>query len=886
MVLAADIIPSLFGDRSSRAAVNYRLMNRLSVQKMNLFLIGLAGIILLLPSLLSPRSVSSDTVSPALIDASQNRNLILFRRGTLDTESRADLDTSKEDQQAMSSMSIAITKQTRVVQFGGPIKRAWIYRLRKSGAEIVGYVPNNAYIIRCAPGELARVAALDGGNEWNDTRPIRWMGRLLAIQKLDPSFTDELLGAIGRSVEAEIELVDSADSEVAIETINRLASAVTREPRRFLNFVVLSVQVPAERLLEIAGLDPVLFAGPVSEIQLQDERSAQIVAGNLSVDGTQPSGPGYMSWLASKSLDAQSDFVIDFTDSGLDRGSTSELLVHPDFLDSALQSRVAYCFNYAADGRNDDSRGHGTIVASIAGGRGMESREDVPGYMYGLGVDPEARLGASRIFDRYGRVSGQLHFTDVASAAYSAGARISNNSWGSSSNNYDATAQEYDSLVRDAQPSAPGNQEMTFVFSAGNGGAGGHVSSPGTAKNVISVAASENYRPEGVDACNLDGGGNIGPDGADNALDILRYSSGGPTADGRAKPDIAAPGTHVYGAASQTTGFFGDGLCAGAGLFQPPDQSLYTWSSGTSLAAPHISGAASLVRRFFVSQNLLGENRAPSPAMIKAFLVNSASYMTGENALGNLPGERQGWGLADLSRAFDATRREMVDQSTVFTETGQTFEIKGSIADRSAPLRVTLAWTDAPGSLIGPAIVNDLDLEITIGGTTVYRGNRFAGAYSIAGGDRDTLNNVESIYLPPDAIPEGTQGSVVVTVRAANIAGDGVPGNETMLDQDFALVIYNLLPTVQPPPPPPDKVPAIGLVTYAKKTITITGRDFSAAARVEINGQVIERTFEFDPATNSLSLRLKRRKLNLKEGDNQIVLIEKGARSQPFLLVL
>jgi hypothetical protein len=263
-------------------------------------------------------------------------------------------------------------------------------------------------------------------------------------------------------------------------------------------------------------------------------------------------------------------------------------LLHPVFLDSALQSRVAYSINYAGDGLKDDRRGHGTIVASVAGGRGAGDREDAPGYMYGLGVDPASRLGASRVFDQSGKLSGQLRFTNVASAAYAAGARISNNSWGNSSNAYDSTAQEFDSLVRDARPSAPGNQEMTFIFSAGNFGAGGHVSSPGTAKNVITVAASENYRPEGIDACNLDGGGNIGPDGADNVRDILRYSSGGPTKDGRAKPDIAAPGTHVYGAASRAPGFFGDGLCAGAGLFQPPNQSFYTWSSGTSLAAPQI----------------------------------------------------------------------------------------------------------------------------------------------------------------------------------------------------------------------------------------------------------------------------------------------------------
>ncbi|HXI93363.1 MAG TPA: S8 family serine peptidase [Blastocatellia bacterium] len=860
-------------------------MNRFTAQNVKLSLVGFAGLMLLFwPALLSPCVVSSDSSKPAQIGAVLNEKLILFKRGALDTETREDLDISKEDRQAMAAMSASGAKLTRVIQFAGPIKRRWIDALRATGAEIVGYVPNYAYIIRGAQNELARVAALDAGRDSDEARPIRWMGRLLPVQKLDPEFTDETLAGTGTSVDAEVELIDSADSKAAIETINRLAMSVNHEPRRFLNFVVLSITVSAERLLEIASLDQVLFAGPASEMKLQDERSAQIVAGNLNADGTQPNGPGYMSWLALKGLDAQSDFVIDFTDSGLDRGSTEDSLLHPDFLDSALQSRVAYCINYADDGRKDDRRGHGTIVASVAGGRGASLREDTPGYMYGSGVDPGARLGASRIFDQSGKMSGQLRFTNVASAAYSAGARISNNSWGNSSNGYDAAAQEFDSLVRDARPSAPDNQEMTFVFSAGNFGAGGHVSSPGTAKNVISVAASENYRPEGIDSCNLDGGGNIGPDGADNVQDILRYSSGGPTSDGRAKPDITAPGTHIYGAASQAPGFFGDGLCPGVGLFQPPNQTLYTWSSGTSLAAPHISGAASLTRRFFVARNLLGDSRPPSPAMTKAYLLNSASYLSGENAGGSLPGERQGWGLANLSRAFDGAKRELVDQTRLFTESGQTFEIQGSIADRSAPLRVTLVWTDAPGSLIGPAIVNDLDLEITIGGVTVYRGNRFAGEYSIAGGEPDRLNNVESIYLPSGAIPMGIQGNFTVTVRAANIAGDGVPGNDISLDQDFALVVYNIAPPVQSPPPPPPKVPAITGVTYVKKTIAITGRDFTAAAQVEINGRVIEKPFEFDSSTNSLSLRLKPGKLNLIEGDNQIVLIENGERSQPSVL--
>ena len=101
--------------------------------------------------------------------------------------------------------------------------------------------------------------------------------------------------------------------------------------------------------------------------------------------------------------------------------------------------------------------------------------------------------------------------------------------------------------------------------------------------------------------------------------------------------------------------------------------------------APHVSGAASLTRRFFISRNLLGDGRTPSPAMTKAFLINSASYMTGENAGGNLPAERQGWGLVNLSRAFDDAKRVLIDQTHLFTESGQTIEFSGSIADRSRP---------------------------------------------------------------------------------------------------------------------------------------------------------------------------------------------------------
>jgi hypothetical protein len=151
------------------------------------------------------------------------------------------------------------------------------------------------------------------------------------------------------------------------------------------------------------------------------------------------------------------------------------------------------------------------------------------------------------------------------------------------------------------------------------------------------------------------------------------------------------------------------------------------------------------------------------------------------------------------------------------------------------------------------------------------------------------LNNVESIYLPAEALPEGASGNFVITVRAANIAGDGVPGNENGLDQDFALVVYNISNTVidPPPPPPPPLSPTINGVTYIKKRLTITGINFTAAAQVEINGEPVNRAFVFEAATNSLTVKKKYRKLNLrKESDNQIVIIEDGRRSNTFNLRL
>ena len=78
-----------------------------------------------------------------------------------------------------------------------------------------------------------------------------------------------------------------------------------------------------------------------------------------------------------------------------------------------------------------------------------------------------------------------------------------------------------------------------------------------------------------------------------------------------------APGTHITGASPQHGGYTGASVC---------DQnfggsSFYSLVSGTSQAAPHVAGAAALLRDWYVRQV---DPQAPSPAMTKAMLVNTA----------------------------------------------------------------------------------------------------------------------------------------------------------------------------------------------------------------------------------------------------------------------
>jgi hypothetical protein len=719
------------------------------------------------------------------------------------------LDTSLPQIQSLRKPAGAFAgKRMHLIQFAGPVQPAWREALLQAGAQIVSYIPQNAYLVYGDAGAIGRVQALAA-----QAPHIQWEGSYLDDYKIHPAARPVDAKGNPRPIGTEWFAIQMmADAEANAKTM-QLLDGLKLEPfqRRYaaLHYLNVAGRFGAADLARIAAQPDVVSILPYFKPKKLDERQDQIVAGNLS--GNAPDGPGYLAWLESKGFtQAQfeaSGFAVDISDSGIDDGTTTpnHFGLYANGQISSANSRVIY--NRLEGTPNAPSTlkgcdGHGTLNAHIVGGFDNSSGfpfEDSSGYHYGLGVCPFVRLGSSVIFDPDNFTSPD--YPTLQSAAHRSGARISNNSWGGADGVYDADAQTYDALARDADAATAGNQEMVIVFAAGNDGEnGGHtITSPATAKNVISVGAAQGVQAlGGVDICGWSDAYSA------DANEVFSYSSRGPCDDGRHKPDIMAPGSRISGGVAQAKdpGPFGtadacfladgSGICGGAGtnhvngginLFFPDGQQFYTTSTGTSHSTPAVSGGCALLRQYFINRGWT----PPSAAMTKAYLMNSARYMTGPGADDTLYSDNQGMGEMNLGMAFDGAPRLLQDELAggIFTASGQTRTFSGAVADPNKPFRVTLAWTDAPGSTIGSAANNDLDLTVTIGGVT-YKGNVFSGAFSTSGGSADTLDNVESVFLPA-----GHAGGFTITVTAANINSIGVPNSANALEQDFALVAYN-----------------------------------------------------------------------------------------------
>ena len=783
-------------------------------------------------------------------------DVVRLRRGPVDTRAAGKLP-----------LAAGRSVDLFVVQFAAPPLDAWRSAVAAEGLEIVAPVPANALLVRGPADAVERLAA----------RPfVQWRARFGREGRLDPA----LDGALGGEVAAVVQCIDDADGEALAAELAHESRLLFTPISRVAGLVTVRAVFDGARLEALLDRPEVVNVEAWRTPELTDERVGVIASGRLDAAGKQPAGPGYLAWLAEKGFTGETfDFGIDFSDSGLDVGLVEDANLHPDLRAADGTSRVAYAVSYV-DGPNQspgDFYGHGTLNASIAVGYNAGAGApfaDAAGYRHGLGVAPFARVGSSKIFDAGAGIFIRSTYTGIATRAYRNGMRIGSNSWGAPGNTYTADAAEFDAIVRDADPETPGNQEYTVLFSAGNRRDPGSIFSPGTAKNVITVGASESFRPVGV----VDGCG-IGDDGADSADDLAEFSSVGPTADGRAKPDIVAPGTHVQGLASQNPFYNGQGLCVGSPgeKYFPAGQELYAWTSGTSEAAPVIAGAAALARAYSVMNELLAA--APSPAMLKAMLVAATTPMRGIRAGTSLPSSRQGFGRVSLAPVLDDAARVLVDQTVRFGATGETHLVEGSVGDPERPFRVALVWTDAPGVASLAPQVNDLDLEVRVG-ETVYRGNAYTGFLSTANPEVgfDRLNTVETV-----TVPAGTRGPFTVTVRAASIAGDGVPGDADPTDQDFALVIYNIDDGRWTPVDPPVVTNVKTKVANGGFKLVVRGELLTPTCAVEINGLPVEPSrVKYVEAKALLRLRGPATRLGVVRGENSLVVVDGEARSEPF----
>jgi subtilisin family serine protease len=243
---------------------------------------------------------------------------------------------------------------------------------------------------------------------------------------------------------------------------------------------------------------------------------------------------------------------------------------HPDLDDVMIGSR-----DFTGTGSTADGFGHGTHVASIALGSGDAS----DGVNRGVAPGADLLVGKVLADDGFGQTSWMIDGMEWAARE---GADIVNLSLGQSGNYSDGT--DPSSLAVDALSAQHGT---LFVISAGNEGeyGSGTVTAPGSADSALTVGA------------------------VDDSDEVTWFSSRGPRGgDNGLKPDVTGPGDGIVAARAAGT------------AMGPVVDDLHVSASGTSMAAPHVAGAAAVLKQ--ARPELTGQE-------LKAILMGSAQDTPG-----------------------------------------------------------------------------------------------------------------------------------------------------------------------------------------------------------------------------------------------------------------
>ncbi|MFO7936831.1 MAG: S8 family serine peptidase [Kiritimatiellia bacterium] len=674
----------------------------------------------------------------SLTDLPKERSIILANR-TIEVPENAELPTSLSRDQIPTSRSTL----PYIIHFGQPVTKEMRKRVENSGAILCGYLPNYAFLAEVTNESLQILA---------DDSEINYITEYTVDDKIQP-FLAALIKTENPNdtIQVSIQTLDGKDIKTVVNYLKQNGRTV-ENVKQLPEWGVVDAIVPLNDMAALAEMGEVQWIEERADVQLLNDFAANTNHINAI--------SSWNDWYLTGE-----DQIVGHADTGVDTGDKSS--IHPDFT-----GRIEALFDLANGGSDAaDYDGHGTHTAASICGNGTAS-----GGQY-KGIAHKARLISQCVVDHAtGDFTGINDLFGLYEQSHEAGASIHSDSWGATSYGY------YDSLSRTTDLFAWTYPDFIAVFAAGNSGMDGNgdgiidlngLNSPGTAKNVLTVGATENDRtaiPEGYRGYTY---GTAWPSsyGTNPIKDdwiswsattspyqqgMAAFSSRGPTADNRIKPDICTPGTDVISLRSTMSE-------AGYGWGILPSDNNYCYNGGTSMSTPLAAGSLALLRQYIVERAGIAQ---PSSALLKAAIIGgSRSLAPGQYGTDSTqeipftsPNNVEGWGQPDLAQTVhpDDMMIKLIDNISLETGETNTFEI--TVEKNGYPFDAVLCWVDYPATAgASVTLINDLNLNVVTPGTNTLYPNS-----GIADDDRNTVESVR--------VNASTTG-----VYKINVIGENVP---------------------------------------------------------------------------------------------------------------
>jgi len=250
----------------------------------------------------------------------------------------------------------------------------------------------------------------------------------------------------------------------------------------------------------------------------------------------------------------------------------------------------------------------------------------------------------------------------------------------------------------------------------------------------------------------------------DDGTTMTELSSWGPTKDGRIKPDIVANG---------------DGLLSTMPTEPNDNEIIWDWykvgnhwhsyKSGTSMAAPVVTGICALIKEFWEKpdNNGLLPTTEPTPDIIKALLCQTADDIGPPG-----PDYQNGFGSVNAKRAIDLIKDSLTEGNNKVVQdvisNGQQKMYSVNIPQDTPEIKATLCWIDEKGSIIAEnAIVNDLDLELIDPSGTVHYPFKLNKDYPTVPATNIKKNSVDTVEQLLVSVP--TEGEWMLKVKGTEL---------------------------------------------------------------------------------------------------------------------